>query len=216
MRCSISPCIIFLIGLIWKDSLSCQVMNDDTVIIKGILERSLVRDDLTLARLSGVFFQDQQRPPHSVWVTYRIQVPYNSQCISECSCWKDACNSTDCEPGYCCFERDFLWGRKPMYIQDSIFRQLTMCGFVIGGIKEKTISIPLNISNESWGGQCSLCQKPSDGNGGLNVGISFRSQKLGTDSLIAVWIEFMSPLDQALLTITAKVCYLLIVSRNAY
>ena len=194
---------LLLATLTWSSSLSCQVNKEDPIVIENILHRILSSDFNSMGKLAGAFFEDQPRPPNSVQVAYLIQVPYksvDSQCISECSCWKDACNNTDCEPGYCCFERDFLWGRRPMYIRDSIFRQLSMCGFVIGGINEIIISIPLNMSDESADILCSMCHDGAD-----KMSVTVAKASLGTDTVIQFGQPSSSPLDRALQSLTEKV-----------
>ncbi len=193
-------------------SLACIVNQEDPYIIKEILEKLLINDCKTMLTLSGIFFEDQQTPPNTVKVTYKIQIPETFSCSSECPCWKKQC-SANCDPGYCCFERDILWGRIPMYVQDTIFRELTMCSLVVGGFKEQSITISLNVTNEENDVQnndgenectqllnfpCSWCHThPS-------MFLSFVNSKLWMDSTITIRPPY-SPVDRALLSITAKV-----------
>ena len=100
-----------------------------------------------------------------------------------------------------------------MYVQDSIFRELTMCSLVVGGFKEQSITISLNVTNEENTGQsiedenectqllnfpCSWCHtKPS-------MILGFVQSDLWLDSAITISPP-NSPVDRALLSITAKV-----------
>ena len=114
----------------------------------------------------------------------------------------------NCPSDYCCIERDFLWGRVPLNVQESVFRELTMCSLIVGGLKEKAITIVLNVSNETGNQRsnqclgsvfpCSWCYKGSL----LNTGI--QKTELWIDNAFTLKTS-VSPLDKALLTLTAKV-----------
>lgn len=216
-------------------SSSCPVHQEDVAIIKIIVEDHIISDCKVLAGLAGIFFDDQQKPPNSVRVVYKLRIPYDIGCGSACPCWKEYCNkdatgaSSDCEPGYCCIEKVFLWGRIPTYVQDNIFRHLTMCNLVVGGIKERVVTIPLNISKISTAGHtddttadqlgtplqttdtdtcsaaeatipCSWCHHK--GSSPITGTVLHAEHFL--DTLFSV-SQSITPLDRALLSVTAKV-----------
>ena len=217
-------CTVLLVICTVNSSSSCKVDQQDSFIINRILERQLVEDCTTIYTLAGIFFENQEKPPNSVKVKYIIQIPYNNQCGSECPCWIKECNRTEhhCDPGHCCIVREMLWGRLPMYVQDSIFRQLSMCSLVVGGLKEKSITISFNITDDmlsSGGPQHSTTTTTSSSSSSECFGSEFPcswcyaapelsgnivESELVTDTVFTI-ARSMSPLDKALLTLTAKV-----------
>ena len=214
--------VLFVVGIV-EGTGACKVGQQDSFDINRILEKQLINDCSTIYTLAGIFYENQEKPPNAVKVTYKIQIPDNSQCRSECSCWKDACSIEHCDPGNCCFEKVMLWGRIPMYVQDSIFRQLSMCSLVVGGVKEKSITIFLNItddallsdssSSDCYGSQfpCSWCSVGMPEHLSANA---IQSQ-LGIDTVITI-AKSTSPLDTALLTLTAKVSDIVIHTCNMF
>ena len=190
----------------------CQVNEDDSFTIAALLEDQLVQDCRTLHELSGLFFENQEKPPQSLKVKYTIQIPYDSQCSSVCSCWEKACSrySKECPENYCCIEKDFLWGRIPMYVQDSIYRELSMCRLVIGGLEEKQISINFNVTDVNIdcvtvesSFPCGWCHKS------VLFTSDYKLSSFGLDSTFTI-VPSMTPLDKALSTLTAKVCIYII------
>ena len=173
-----------------------------------MLERKLIEDCRAMYTLAGIFFENQEKPPNSVRVKYTFRIPYSESCSSTCSCWKTSCN-INCDPGYCCFEREFIWGRLPMYVQDSIFRELTMCSLVVGGLKEKHMTVPFNLTEATESStddnMCSGFSFPCSWCSGKAI---LKSDIVGTEQVLDSALKIRSKestLDRALLTLTAKV-----------
>lgn len=201
--------MILVMLLLSSQALSqCVENQEDLAIIKEIVEHQIINDCNTILKLSGIFFADQQKPPNSVKVTYKLQFPYDSQCESVCPCWKTQCTD-HCTPDHCCIERQFLWGRIPNYAQDSIFRDLTMCNLIVGGVKEKSITINLNVSSTSVSPSLSQCAD----NGSMPCSWCYDSAVLkgsvtrssfGLDTLLSMSPR-TTPMERALMSVTAKV-----------
>ena len=126
--------------------------SDDQYIITAILEDTLAKDCVSLRKLAGTFFSNQERPPLTVKVMYNIQIPYNENCTTKC--WEICINSTaavsaGCPEGYCCLRKHYIWGRSPALVHDEIYRTLELCPFIIGGLKEKGIELNLTLNNRN-------------------------------------------------------------------
>lgn len=195
-------------------AIACEPNEDDNYLVSAILENSLASDCVTLRKLAGVFFASQERPPHSVRITYSLCIPYNRDCDScEHNCWSEGVcgNTTLCPSGYCYVQREFLWGRIPLIVQDNIYRTLNICPFMIGGNTEKKIEINFTFTapEEEEGGDqincvttkqfpCNWCMGDSHYRWHYDPG-------LNTIDDIATIARYYSALDKALLTLTEKV-----------
>lgn len=210
---------LFIFLLLYCNSLSslvkadCPTSEDDQYIIAAILENALANDCIALRKLSGIFFSNQERPPHSVMVDYSINIPIDEDCKSHCSCWNDICSTSGetCPLGYCCIEKKFLWGRIPLLVEDEIYRTLEICPFMLGGDTQKNITINLTLNNTSNKSDeincitqrnfpCGWCIE-------YNAAGYTGQYKKGTNGLdgVGLYAERLSPLDKALTTLTEKV-----------
>ena len=204
--------LLFSFLLYTANSTSCQSSQDDHYLMSAILENALAGDCVALRRLAGAFFTNQERPPHSVRVKYILCIPLNKNCSANdgCNCWSsDNCspNSSICPASSCHVEREFLWGRIPLIVEDNIYRTLNVCPFMIGGNTEKRVSINFTLSGSeedvlncittkqfpcSWCSTSSLYQ------------FDYVSSTNRIDD-IATFAQKYSTLDQALFTLTEKV-----------
>lgn len=213
--------MVMLILLIWvclfhQTVFSCSdtISENDQYTIAAILEDTLSNDCISLRKLAGAFYSNQERPPRSVRVKYNIQIPYNEDCTDQCmDCWKshDQCNKTnDCPDGYCCIKADFLWGRTPLLVHDDIYRTLELCPFVVGGLKEKVVELNLYLNRSELLSSehglacvnkrffpCNWCRSHS------NTPHSYNSENV-LDYVVFI-TDHPSPIQLALTTLTAKV-----------
>ena len=88
--CATVVLVLFVVGIV-EGTGACKVGQQDSFDINRILEKQLINDCSTIYTLAGIFYENQEKPPNAVKVTYKIQIPDNSQCRSECSCWKLRC-----------------------------------------------------------------------------------------------------------------------------
>lgn len=195
-------------------SCSDTISENDQYTIAAILEDTLSNDCISLRKLAGVFYSNQERPPRTVKVKYNILIPYNENCTNQCmDCWKshDRCNKTnDCPDGYCCVKADFLWGRIPLLVHDNIYRTLELCPFVVGGLKEKVVKLNLYLNrSESESSEhdlacvnersfpCNWCHSRG------YTSHSYNSKNV-LDYVVSIH-DHPSPIQLALTTLTAKV-----------
>ena len=191
----------------------CIRNEDDPYHIAAILENALANEPTSLRKLAGVFYSDQEKPPHSVRVLYTIQIPYNTNCSTVCTCWEKVCKTNDnvtCPEGFCCFEKLFLWARIPLLAHDDIYRTLEICPFIVGGLKEKEVSITLKLDNSVTANShihvnsndfpCAWC----DENAYSEQLIHNQHLSNTLDHAFTLRSD-QSPLEIALITVTAKV-----------
>lgn len=196
----------------------CQsASQDDSYLISAILEDSLSKDCMTLRKLAGIFFDTQERPPHSVRITYSLCIPYNTQCDGcQYNCWSnDMCITNDnstCPEGHCYVKREFLWGRVPLIVQDNIYRTLNICPFMIGGNTEKYININFtlitpqpNKGEESIINCVTTKQFPCNWCMGNNRYKWEYFSDINSFDDIGTVAQYYSTLDKALVTVTEKV-----------
>lgn len=192
----------------------CTNVEDDWYTITAILEDTLMKDCVSLRKLAGVFFSDQQRQPRTVRVKYELEIPLNEKCSSEyIDCWSLPQAQCNISNGKCSITREYLWGRTPSLVHDHIYRNLELCPFVVGGLKEKYAELKLDLFNNYTSDSegeigldcvnerdfpCGWCKKRP------KVPISYKSKNI-LDTAYSASIIDNSPLDLALTTVTAKV-----------
>ena len=194
-------------------SCSDTISGNDQYTIAAILEDTLSNDCISLRKLAGVFYSNQERPPRSVKVKYNIQIPYNENCTDQCmDCWKSHwCNKTnDCPDGYCCVKAAFLWGRTPLLVHDDIYRTLELCPLVVGGLKEKVVELNLYLNRSesvsSEDGLACVNERSFPCNWCYSRGYTSHSynSKNVLDYVVSI-DDHVSPILLALTTLTAKV-----------
>ena len=125
-----------------------------------ILQSALEYNDTALHILNGIFSAGQIDEQNSVKVHYIIHIPMKEECNSDCNCWNDAyCNNNteNCPDGHCCIEKDFLWSRAPLIVQDEIYRAMTICPFILGSSSETSITIELKNQTILSQTPCTWC-----------------------------------------------------------
>jgi hypothetical protein len=179
-----------------EETENCDQTRYDRYNIYAALKQILTNDNSTLRKLAGIFFGHETDYPRSVKATYNI-------CVVNCMEYR--CNAGNrtlrptmmmtCTEEQCCFTQTYIWSKVPL-MENDLYRSLTICPFIIGGVTEREITINMTINETML--PCRWFEAVH-----LNV---FNGNQDGLDAYIQIYSSLtylLSPMEHALSTMTS-------------